>query len=212
MVPFVGGRTPVGGWWCGWVVRDQAAAGSSTSSAATAEAAGVRSQAAASEIGTLSTQSLLTSEEAGQMLNALLPDIQKTAELVSEISAACREQSIGIEQINQAIGQLDQVTQSNAGAAGEMAATADELSAEVRRLQDGTRFFRTGAATPAASVPAPKAAAPKAAAAEDVRALQTKAQSFQPAPRPARDSATPEKAPVRGLDLDLDADFEKMSA
>ncbi|WP_019994561.1 HAMP domain-containing methyl-accepting chemotaxis protein [Aureimonas ureilytica] len=172
-----------------------------------------RSQAAASEIGTLSTQSLLTSEEAGQMLNALLPDIQKTAELVSEISAACREQSIGIEQINQAIGQLDQVTQSNAGAAGEMAATADELSAEVRRLQDGTRFFRTGAATPAVvPVPAPKAAAPKAAAAEDVRALQAKAQSFQPAPRPARDSATPEKAPVRGLDLDLDADFEKMSA
>ena len=150
------------------------------------------------------------------MLNALLPDIQKTAELVSEISAACREQSIGIEQINQAIGQLDQVTQSNAGAAGEMAATAEELSAEVRRLQDGTRFFRTGAATAAASVPAPQAAAPhvapKAAAAEDVRALQAKAQSFQPAPRPARGSAASEKALVRGLELDLDADFEKMSA
>ncbi|WP_280137595.1 HAMP domain-containing methyl-accepting chemotaxis protein [Aureimonas sp. AU40] len=101
-----------------------------------------RSQIAAQEIGQLSTQTLLTSEEAGQMLDALVPDIRRTAELVTEISAACREQSIGIDQINQAIGQLDQVTQSNAGAANEMAATASQLSAEAGRLEDSAGTFK----------------------------------------------------------------------
>ncbi|WP_192847453.1 HAMP domain-containing methyl-accepting chemotaxis protein [Aureimonas sp. AU40] len=100
-----------------------------------------RSQAAAAEIGDLSSRTLVVAEDAGARLERLVPDIRKTAELVSEISAACREQSIGIEQINQAIGQLDQVTQSNAGAANEMAATADQLSTEAGRLQEGMATF-----------------------------------------------------------------------
>ncbi|WP_244510302.1 methyl-accepting chemotaxis protein [Aureimonas sp. AU20] len=101
-----------------------------------------RSQAAAAEIGDLSSRTLVVAEDAGARLERLVPDIRKTAELVSEISAACREQSIGIEQINQAIGQLDQVTQSNAGAANEMAATADQLSTEAGRLEERAGFFR----------------------------------------------------------------------
>ncbi|WP_062118127.1 methyl-accepting chemotaxis protein [Aureimonas sp. AU40] len=100
-----------------------------------------RSQAAAAEIGDLSSRTLVVAEDAGARLERLVPDIRKTAELVSEISAACREQSIGIEQINQAIGQLDQVTQSNAGAANEMAATADQLSTEAGRLEDRMATF-----------------------------------------------------------------------
>uniref|UniRef100_UPI000A492B7F methyl-accepting chemotaxis protein n=1 Tax=Aureimonas sp. AU4 TaxID=1638163 RepID=UPI000A492B7F len=82
-----------------------------------------RSQGAAAEIGLLSAETLRASELAGERLGQLVPDIRRTAELVSEITAACREQSVGIEQINQAIVQLDQVTQANAGAASEMAAT-----------------------------------------------------------------------------------------
>lgn len=74
-----------------------------------------RSQAAAREISELSSQTLKTSEEAGQMLTSLVPNIQRTAELVSEISAACREQSIGIQQINRAITQLDQMKDSDVG-------------------------------------------------------------------------------------------------
>ncbi|WP_061977028.1 methyl-accepting chemotaxis protein [Aureimonas sp. AU20] len=101
-----------------------------------------RSQAAAAEIGDLSSRTLVVAEDAGARLERLVPDIRKTAELVSEISAACREQSIGIEQINQAIGQLDQVTQSNAGAANEMAATADQLSTEAGRLEERAGYFR----------------------------------------------------------------------
>ena len=62
------------------------------------------------------------------MLAKLVPDIQKTAELVSEISAACREQDVGADQINQAIQQLDKVTQQNASASEQMSATSEELA------------------------------------------------------------------------------------
>ncbi|WP_058602059.1 methyl-accepting chemotaxis protein [Aureimonas ureilytica] len=101
-----------------------------------------RSQAAAAEISELSGGTLKVAQDAGRMFNELVPDIQRTAELVSEISAACREQAVGIEQINQAIQQLDQVTQTNAGAANEMAATAHQLSAEAGRLAEGVAFFK----------------------------------------------------------------------
>lgn len=79
------------------------------------------------------------------MLDALVPDIPRTADLLSEISAAGREQSVGIDQINPAIQQIDQVTQSNSGAANEMAATATRLSAEAARLEQSAGFVRCGA-------------------------------------------------------------------
>ncbi|PIO96119.1 methyl-accepting chemotaxis protein, partial [Pleomorphomonas carboxyditropha] len=81
-----------------------------------------RSQAAATEISQMSVDTVASAQQAGDMLNRLVPDIRKTAELVSEISAACREQDIGAAQINQAIQQLDKVTQQNAGASEEMSA------------------------------------------------------------------------------------------
>ena len=62
-------------------------------------------------------------EQAGDMLNKMLPDIQRTAELVQEISAASKEQDTGAEQVNKAIQQLDQVIQQNASASEEMAST-----------------------------------------------------------------------------------------
>ncbi|WP_082652527.1 methyl-accepting chemotaxis protein [Aureimonas sp. AU12] len=168
-----------------------------------------RSAQAAQEIGTLSTQTLLTSEEAGQMLAVLVPDIQRTAELVSEISAACREQSVGIDQINQAIQQLDQVTQANAGAANEMSATAGQLSAEAGRLEDSVGFFRTAPAALAIGSPAPSRQ-------DSVRSLQAKVQAFGTTHRPQPSSARRAPAPATdgGFDMDLGAEgaFEKMSA
>ncbi len=101
-----------------------------------------RSQAAATEIGELSSRTLIVAEDAGSRLEKLVPDIRKTAELVSEISAACREQSVGVEQINHAIQQLDQVTQANAGAANEMTATAEQLASEAGRLEERAGYFR----------------------------------------------------------------------
>ncbi|MBJ6727399.1 methyl-accepting chemotaxis protein [Geomonas sp. Red875] len=101
-----------------------------------------RSQRAAAEISELSSTSVEIAEQAGEMLNRILPDIQRTAELVQEISAASREQDAGAEQINKAIQQLDQVIQQNASAAEEMASTAEELSSQSEQLQSTIDFFQ----------------------------------------------------------------------
>jgi methyl-accepting chemotaxis protein len=104
-----------------------------------------RSQFAAADIGKLSASSVQVAERAGDMLSRMVPDIQKTAELVQEISAACREQDQGAEQINKAIQQLDQVIQQNAMASEEMASTSEELSAQAEQLQGIVTFFSIGA-------------------------------------------------------------------
>ncbi len=103
-----------------------------------------RSQAAAGEISELSASSVEVAEKAGEMLANILPDIQKTADLVQEISAASKEQDSGAEQINKAIQQLDQVIQKNAAAAEEMASTAEELASQSEQLQGTIGFFRIG--------------------------------------------------------------------
>ncbi|QEM67991.1 HAMP domain-containing protein [Geobacter sp. FeAm09] len=104
-----------------------------------------RSQAAAGEISELSTRSVQVAETAGQMLDKMLPDIQKTAELVQEISASSKEQDAGAEQINKAIQQLDSVIQQNASASEEMASTSEELSGQAEQLKDSISFFRIDA-------------------------------------------------------------------
>jgi methyl-accepting chemotaxis protein len=103
-----------------------------------------RSQKAAGEIDKLSTSSIAVAERTGRMLVALVPDIERTAELVQEISAASREQSSGASQMNSAIQQLNQVTQQNAGAAQEVSATAEELSAQAEQLEVAVEFFKMG--------------------------------------------------------------------
>jgi methyl-accepting chemotaxis protein len=104
-----------------------------------------RSQTAAAEISQLSASSVEVAEKAGEMLSKLVPDIQKTAELVQEISAASNEQNSGAEQINKAIQQLDQVIQQNAGASEEMASTSEELSSQSEQLQSSIEFFKVDA-------------------------------------------------------------------
>lgn len=103
-----------------------------------------RSQKAAAEISDLSSSSVEVAETAGSMLDRMLPDIQRTAELVQEISAACKEQDSGAAQINKAIQQLDQVIQQNASASEEMSATAEELSSQSQQLQVTIGFFNIG--------------------------------------------------------------------
>jgi len=101
-----------------------------------------RSQAAAGEISTLSARSVQIAEKAGEMLDKMVPDIQRTAELVQEISASSKEQDTGADQINKAIQQLDKVIQQNAGASEEMASTSEELSGQAEQLQETIAFFR----------------------------------------------------------------------
>ena len=106
-----------------------------------------RSQTAAAEIGKLSSSSVEVAEKAGEMLTKIVPDIQKTAELVQEISAASNEQNAGSEQINKAIQQLDRVIQNNASATEEIASTAEELSSQAELLIDTIGYFKVDAGT-----------------------------------------------------------------
>ncbi len=103
-----------------------------------------RSQKAAGEINQLSGTTVKVSEKAGEMLEKLVPDIQRTAELVQEISAASKEQDTGAEQINKALQQLEKVIQQNASASEEMASTTEELSGQSDQLVSALGFFRTG--------------------------------------------------------------------
>ncbi|MCI4626323.1 MAG: bacteriohemerythrin, partial [Candidatus Magnetoovum sp. WYHC-5] len=101
-----------------------------------------RSQLAASEISSLSASSVEVAVSAGQVLNKLVPDIQKTSELVQEITAASNEQTSGSQQIDKAIHQLDRVIQQNASAAEEMASTSEDLQTQASYLQETILFFK----------------------------------------------------------------------
>jgi len=100
-----------------------------------------RSQAAAKEISSLASDSVKVAELSGKLLDELVPSIQKTAELVQEVSAASREQSSGVNQINKAMAQVDQVTQRNASAAEELSSTAEEMASQSEGLLQLMGFF-----------------------------------------------------------------------
>ena len=168
-----------------------------------------RSQTAAGEIGGLSASSVEVAERAGGMLNQLVPDIKKTAELVQEISAGSREQNQGAEQINAAIQQLDQVIQQNAGASEEMAATAEELSAQADMLSTAISFFKTEGTTQQRQ-PATRPTAKKPTQAKRVAAAPA---ARRQQPTQSRQIAAP-ASNKRGVDLDMgmdssDDEFEK---
>lgn len=101
-----------------------------------------RSGEAAGEISELSGSTVQVAEKAGGMLEELVPNIQKTAELVQEITAASNEQNSGAQQISQAISQLDSVIQQNASASEEMASTSEELSGQSIQLEQVISFFQ----------------------------------------------------------------------
>jgi methyl-accepting chemotaxis protein len=103
-----------------------------------------RSQIAAQEIGTVATSSVELAERAGKLLDAMVPNIRKTSDLVQEISAAGREQASGVEQINSAVSHLTQTTQQNASSSEELAATAEEVSGNAEQLRQLMAFFKVG--------------------------------------------------------------------
>ncbi|WP_430424677.1 methyl-accepting chemotaxis protein [Phenylobacterium sp.] len=153
-----------------------------------------RSQTAATEIGAVSSDTVKAAQSAGEMLTRLVPDIRRTSELVTEISAACREQDIGAAQINEAIQQLDKVTQINSSASEQMSSTSEELAAQAEELQASISFFRTDNAGRA---PARVASPAKAKA-------KPKATIRQPAPaRAAPKTVQAQQAAAKGFALDL---------
>ncbi len=101
-----------------------------------------RSQEAANEINDLTSSSLKISEKAGNLLEAIVPNIDKTARLVQEITAASKEQNSGAEQVNNALQELNNVVQRNAAASEEIAHNADDLSNKGNQLKEAISFFK----------------------------------------------------------------------
>jgi methyl-accepting chemotaxis protein len=101
-----------------------------------------RSQNAAKDIGSMAGSSVEIAEKAGTLIAKMVPEIQKTADLVSEINASASEQALGIAQNAKAIEQLDQVIQQNASASEEMASTSEELSSQGAQLMETAGFFK----------------------------------------------------------------------
>jgi len=103
-----------------------------------------RSQTAAREIADLAADSVKVAERSGDLLKELVPSIEKTAELVQEVTMASREQASGVNQINKAMSQVDQVTQRNASSAEELSSTAEEMASQSESLAELMSFFKTG--------------------------------------------------------------------
>jgi len=178
-----------------------------------------RSQQAAAEISELSAETVDVSVAAGKMLEDLVPNIQRTAELVQGISTATQEQNVGAEQINTAIRELDRVIQQNAAASEQAAATSEELASRADELRTAISYFRLNLPSAAAPAPAPvrqtvgkgvgKGTAPivKAASSEtggnSRRAAPAKPAATRP---PSEQTACNSAGNKSGFDLDLGAD------
>jgi methyl-accepting chemotaxis protein len=127
-----------------------------------------RSQVAAQEIGDVASSSVELAENAGKLLEQMVPSIKRTSDLVQEITAASEEQASGVSQINAAVGQLNQTTQQAASNSEELAATAEEMSGQAEQLQQLMSFFKLAGAAPArrsasARKPQPQPQPPRAA-------------------------------------------------
>jgi methyl-accepting chemotaxis protein len=166
-----------------------------------------RSQAAAAEIGTLSADTVKVAREAGEMLSKLVPDIKKTAQLVEEITAACREQDVGSAQINTAIQQLDKVTQQNASASEQVSSTSEELSSQAEQLQHTISYFRIEAL----DIGRPESTIDRAAKLLRAKA-GTPAKAVKKGPVAAKPSAAPTKAARGGFSFEMDAGHDDKDA
>ena len=121
-----------------------------------------RSAAAAKEIKTLIGDSVDKVElgsklvgEAGVTMDEVVQSVKHVTDIMSEIMAASQEQSAGIEQVNQAIGQMDQVTQQNAALVEEAAAAAESLNEQAAKLAEAVSVFKLDSIA-AAAVPTKK--------------------------------------------------------
>lgn len=147
-----------------------------------------RSQTAAAEISSLSASTVRTAASAGEMLHALVPDIERTSSLVTEITVASRELATGSSQISMSIQQLDKVTQANTSASEELSSAATELASQAEQLAEAISFFKVDDAAPAVVA--------GAGAARSIRSAVV-------APRPMSIKRKFESANDGGFDFDL---------
>jgi len=144
-----------------------------------------RSQNASAEITKLSKDTMETVRRAGEVIQAIVPDIKKTASLVQEIASASREQDSGIEQINKAMVQLDTVVQQNASASEELASMSEELSGQSEQLASAVAFFKVSEATGEGIEPTAKGAGSPPKSSSKVAPVPPRAER-EPVARPAQ--------------------------
>jgi len=101
-----------------------------------------RSKVAAGEIGVLAQTGVRVSRRSGALLSELVPAIDKTAQLTRSVAGSCREQASGVQQMNRAMTEVELVTQRNASAAEELAATVEEMTAAAESLRNLVAYFR----------------------------------------------------------------------
>jgi methyl-accepting chemotaxis protein len=101
-----------------------------------------RSKSAADEIVSLVNTGLKVSNDAGEKTRMLVPDIERTTQLIKEISAASLEQKTGAEQINLAMQQLNMITQENASSSDELTQSSNQLSVLAMNLNKAVGFFK----------------------------------------------------------------------
>ncbi len=136
-----------------------------------------RSAAAAKEIKSLIGNSVERIEDgaalvdqAGSTMQKIVESVKRVTDIMGEIAAASREQSSGIEQVNQAIMQMDDATQQNASLVEEAAAAASSMENQAGKLVQAVSKFKLGNESPRRENPGPDGAAGIAAAARDVEA------------------------------------------
>jgi methyl-accepting chemotaxis protein len=103
-----------------------------------------QSQKAAVEINTVAKSSVIIAEESGKQLSKVVPNIEKTAELVRNILNGSQVQGNEIDQVNVAIKQLSNVTDQNSSNASELSAGSEELASQAEQLRDIVEFFVVG--------------------------------------------------------------------
>jgi len=150
-----------------------------------------RSAAAAKEIKELINASVANVDtgsrlvnDAGQTMGDIVTSIQRVTDIMGEITSASQEQTLGIEQINSAIAQMDEVTQQNAALVEEAAAASQSMQEQAGNLATVVGFFKTG--THAAAAPAPRRSAPARAAVPAKPVAPARAVAARPAAEPAQ--------------------------
>lgn len=101
------------------------------------------SKTAAKDIVELATSNLVIAKNAGKLIEEIIPDIMKTADLVQEISSASDEQKTGMEQINSSMSQLSEITQTNSQSAENLSNASETLKQQSAELKTTISYFKT---------------------------------------------------------------------
>jgi methyl-accepting chemotaxis protein len=177
-----------------------------------------RSKVAADEIQILARNSVSATEEAGKLLIELSPEIERTAKLVQEITAASVEQNSGVDQINTSIQQLNTITQQNAVVSDEISKNAKALREYADDLRNSTAFFKVESMQQRETKKILGKSTIQTKLVTKSAPLQAPVKDEQPKARPTVESALKSKkksSPSGGINLNMfgqeasDSDYEK---